>query len=377
MWTRTFSGVAGDDGPIRRALTGLLDAWLDLDRSGFELLERVRTEAGRAARAVSAARPSGAALAEQVTSQLPAGTTAAGHEFGGLAQVFADEARALVQLLTGSPGVVTAAPLGSGPEAVVAAFPEGDGRDYVGGMVADAAAEVRQSSEAAERVPAGDAIALSVAAGLREEFDEAVREDILAMVCHPRGHAVQLHGPDVPDEALIARVTWKKDPMGRADAKNAWRRDADGAVQSRHGIGHVAGRFTSIAALAKPLKALLAHCGGTMEGLGDYLDLHGPDGRARIFVTATDAGLVPGDTTGFRGAGTSNDTMAEHWREARRDAMTNGGGPMPVVRTDQIADNDDAGAAMILRKIDGRWMLVTCFATSVQDDGFIRLGAEA
>jgi hypothetical protein len=369
--------VAGDDGsgPTRRALTGLLDAWLDLDRRGAEALARTRADALDVARAAGGARVGGAAVAGQVVEQAGAGVAVAERELAGLAAVLADECRSLVELLTGVAGSVAPVGLGSGPDAIVAAFPAGDGRAYVADLVADAAVDERQPSEAAERAPAVNAIPLSVAAGLRAAFDVSVREDVPAMVCHPRGHAVQLHGPDVSDEALMARVSWKKDPMGRTDTKNSWHRDPDdGTVHSKHGIGHVAGRFTTVEALAKPLQALLAHTGGTLEGLGDYLDRYGPAGIARIFVAAADAELVPGDTTGFRGAGTSTKPMARHWTQARRDAMENGGGPLPIVRTDQIADNDKPGAAMIFRRIDGEWMLVTCFPESAKKDDFTRMG---
>lgn len=372
--------MAGDDGsgPTRRALTGLLDAWIDLDRRGAEALAQARADAMDVARAAGGARVGGAAAAGQVLEHADAGVAVAERELAGLAAVLADECRALVQLLTGVAGSVAPVGLGSGPDAIVEAFPAGDGRAYVADLVADAAVDERQPSEAAERAPTVNAIPLSAAAGLRAAFDESVREDVLAMVCHPRGHAVQLHGPDVPDEALMARVSWKKDPMGRTDTKNSWRRDPDdGTVHSKHGIGHVAGRFTTVEALAKPLQALLAHTDGTIEGLHAYLNHHFPDGAALIFVSAEDAGLVPGDATGFRGAGTSTDAMVEDWKGARRDAMKHGGGPMPIVRTDQIADNDDPGAAMILRKVDGDWVVITCFPEGAQGDDFMRMGAEA
>ncbi len=369
--------MTGDDGsgPTRRALTGLLDAWLELDRRGASALAQARADAMDVARAAGGARVGGATAAGQVVEHADAGVAVAERELVGLAAVLADECRALVQLLTGVAGSVAPVGLGSGPDAIVEAFPAGDGRAYVADLVADAAVDERQPSEAAERAPAVNAIPLSVAAGLRAAFDESVREDILAMVCHPRGHAVQLHGPDVSDEALMARVSWKKDPMGRTDTKNSWRRDPDdGTVHSKHGIGHVAGKFTTVEALAKPLQALLAHTGGTLDGLHDYLDRHSTIAGTRIFVAAEDAGLAPGDTTGFRGAGTSTPDMTDHWFRARRDAMASGGGPMPIVRTDQVADNDNPGAAMIFRKIDGKWMLVTCFPDGAKKDDFIGMG---
>ncbi|SEF17575.1 hypothetical protein [Jiangella alba] len=367
--------MAGDDGsgPIRRALTGLLDAWLDLDRGSAPALGRAREQAAVVARAVG---PRHGALAEQVPAKIALGASAASDALADLTRVFADEAGALVSLLTGVAGSVTPAALGSGPGAVVDAFPSGAARHYVADLVTDAAHDHRQPSSAAEQVPAVNAISLSVAAGVRAAFDGSVGEAMLAMVCHPRGHAVQLHGPDVPDEALMARVSWKKDPMGRTDTKNSWRRDADGTVHTKHALGHVAGKFTTVEALVKPLRALLAHAGGTIEGLHAYLDRNAPAGFARIFVAADDAGLAPGDSTGFRGAGTSTASMADHWFRARRDAMASGGGPMPIVRTDQIADNDAPGAAMILRKVDGDWMMITCYPDSAQGDEFMRMGAE-
>lgn len=367
-----MAGDADGSGPVRRALTGLLGAWLDLDRGSAPVLDRARAQAVVVARAAGGARPDGVALAPQVPPRVALGTTAAAESLAGLARVFADEAAALVSLLTGVAGVVTPAALGAGSDAVIAAFPPGAAQDYVCDLVTDAAVEERQPSGVADRAPAVNAIPLSVAAGLRA----ALGDDLLAMICHPRGHAVQLHGPDVPDEALMARVSWKKDPMGRTDARNSWRRDADGSVHTGHGIGHVAGRFTTVEAMLKPLKALLDHVGGTMEGLHAYLDRIAPAGFARIFVAADDAGLAPGDSTGFRGAGTSTVSMADHWFWARRDAMANGGGPMPIVRTDQIADNDAPGAAMVLRKADGEWMMITCYPESAQGDEFMRMGAE-
>lgn len=365
---------SGDSGPVRRALTGLLDAWLELDRQGAALLERAREQAAVVARAAEGARPDGAALATEVVSRVSTGTVAAEAELGGLARVFAGETQALAELLTGAPGVVTAPALGSGPEAIVTAFPEGAQRDYVAVLVADAAVEERQPSEAAEQAPAINAIPLSVGAALREEFDKVLGDEILTMVLHEKGHTVQLHGPDVPDEALIARLSWKKDPMGRADIKNAWRREPDGTVHTQHGIGHVVGKFTSIAALVKPLKAVLAPSGGTIQGMYDYLAEEASMGRTWIFVPADVAGLEPGDTTGFRGSGTRTPEMAFHWKAARRDTMEAGGGPMPVVRTDLIAEGRDPGAAMIFDRTDsGAWMLVTCYPAGVPDEKFTRL----
>lgn len=366
--------MAGSDGsgPVRRALTGLLDAWLELDRSSAPLFDEVRSRAAGVARAAEAARAGG--IATQVVSLADAGATAAERELAGLAQVLAAETRSLVELLTGAPCVVTPPALGSGAAALVAGFPDGPGHDYVADLVADAAVDERQPSEVAEHAPAGNSIPLAVAAGLRAEFDESVREAIVAMVCHDRGHAVQLHGPDVTDEALRARVSWKKDPMGRADPKNSWRRDPDGVVTTKHGIGHIAGKFTTVEAMAKPLKALLAHCGGTIDGLDDYLTDNADTGRVRIFVPADVAGLQPGDVTGFRGSGTGTTLTARHWKAARGDAMQTGGGPMPIVRTDQIAEGEDPGAAMIFRRTDlGTWALVTCYPTEVADEKFTRL----
>ncbi|PZF83558.1 hypothetical protein C1I92_12365 [Jiangella anatolica] len=353
-------------------MTGLLDAWLDLDRTSAPLFGEVRSRAAGVARAADAARVGG--LATQVVSHADAGATAAERELAGLAGVFAAETRSLVELLTGAPCVVTPSMLGSGPAALVAGFAGGPGHDYVADLVADAAVDERQPSEVAERAPVVNTIPLSVAAGLRAEFGDEVGDELLAMVCHARGHAVQLHGPDVPDEALMARVSWKKDPMGRTDAKNSWRRDPDGTVTTKHGIGHIAGKFTTVEAMIKPLKALLAHTGGTLDGLHDYLTDQADAGRVRIFVPADVAGLEPGDATGFRGSGTGTTLTARHWRSARGDAMQTGGGPMPIVRTDQIAEGEDPGAAMIFRRTDlGTWALVTCYPTEVADEKFIRL----
>ncbi|TDE09079.1 hypothetical protein [Jiangella asiatica] len=349
-------------GPIRRSLDGLLDALLAYDRASADVLATTRRDAERVAKALSAAGPDGAALADQVMELVAAGVAAAGEELAVATEAFASETGALSDLLAeppasgASPGPVPAQATTSGEDA-------GQAEDEaVDDALADEELLERQSSADAERAPTSSTVPDHVREAYGALFDAAIRDDIMAMVVtNDAGHAIQLHGPDVSDEALKARVSWKKDPMGRTDPKNDWRRDPDGSVHSKHGVGHVAGKFTSLEALAKPLRTLLDHCGGTIADLHDYLERNRGLRDAMIFVPAEDANLVPGDTTAYRGEGTQAEETAEQWRMQRRDAMELGGEPVPIVRTDPIARGMDPGVTMIFRKIDRTWVMITCY----------------
>ena len=363
---------------IRYAAHGLVAAWADHDRRSAELLRRVADGAVVVARIVDPVRPGGPALSAAVRSQASLGATAASSELAAVSALLSDETRALLALLFDDPGLSGVAtvlpPPGSGDVAIIGTFPPGPPRDYVRHILTDHGDSwVQPLGTAQVAGVTGPAAPPASIGALAEQFDPSLRADVARMFAHPRSHAIQVHGPDVPDEALQARITWRKDPAGRTTPQHRWTVNPDDTVATRHQVGAAAGRYNTFEALAKPLKVLIEQNGGTIEGLDTYLSDLDPD-RVSLFVPAKTAGLEHGDTTGFRGSGTRTRDMERHWRRARDYAMDTGSAPMPVIGTDQIADGPDPGAVIIFQKIDGDWVVITAYPSAYQPDDFARFG---
>ncbi len=368
-------------GQIRYAMTGLLSAWGEHDQRCSDVLGETRREADALARMLGDV-PGAAALATQITGIIDTGSAKAEHELRQAGERYATETRALLALLTGETHLTTAAftlpDPGTGLAGIIATFPSDDSRGYIERIFHD------QPASAVYGAAAADSAATTgrEAPGARvdaftAEFDAELRQTVEAMITHPRSHAIQAHGPDVTDDALKARVTWRKDPMGRDNRVNRWTRHDDGTVATNHGVGSIAGRFNTIEALSKPLQAVIIASGGTVDGLNGFLGHLGPEGRVRLFVPAEVSGIAPGDVAAYRGAGTQTGDMAEHWVAARRYAMENGVDPMPIVPTDPISDGDEPGAAMIFRKTGDRWTMVTCYPVPQAPQDFTRLRGSA
>lgn len=366
-------GVAAQG--IRYAAHGLVAAWADHDRLAGALLRDVTGRAAAVGRIVHPVRPGGPELARTVVSEAALGAGAAERELAAVAAVLGGEVRALLALLFDDPALAGAATVlpapGSGVAGIAGTFPPGGPREYVRSVLTDHPSSwgLPVRSAAAAPVTGASAPPASVRA-VADAFEPSLRTEVERMFAHPLSHAIQVHGPDVTDEALQARISWRKDPAGRTSPQHRWTLLPDDSVDTKHRVGATAGRFDTYEALAKPLKALIDATGG-LPGLAAYLSTF-RTGRVKIFVPAAVAGLEPGDTTGFRGAGARTADLERHWQKARDYAVDTGSAPMPIVATDQIAHGRDPGAAIILHNIGDRWVVVTCYPVPEQNQSFIR-----
>ncbi|WP_298322167.1 hypothetical protein [Haloactinopolyspora sp.] len=369
--------MAETQGNIRYAVHHLLTAWSDYDRHCADAVAQARREADTLARMLGAV-PGGDALTTEVTDIMTAGTARAETELRQAGESYSTEARTLLGLLTGQPDLASApftlpSP-GSGLSGIVATFPTIESRRYVEHVLTDhtdsdviTTASARSAASNGPSAPAGQVAAFAA------QFPSELHEMITRMQTHSRSHALQTHGPDVTDDALKARLTWRKDPAGRTNSANRWALNDDGTVSTNHVVGPLAGKFTTMEAMAKPLRALLAATGNTVAGLETYLTSKAVGRTARIFVPAHECGLEPGDTAAYRGAGTQTEDMARDWAQARDFAMGSGADPMPIVPTDPIADGLDPGAAMSFRKSGDHWIMTTCYPVPTPDERFTRL----
>lgn len=373
--------MAETQGNIRYAVHHLLTAWSDYDRHCADAVAQARREADTLARMLGAV-PGGDALTAEVTDIMTAGTARAETELRQAGESYSTEARTLLGLLTGQPDLASApftlpSP-GSGLPGIVATFPTIESRRYVEHVLTDhtdsdviTTASARSAASNGPSAPAGQVAAFAA------QFPSELHEMITRMQTHSRSHALQTHGPDVTDDALKARLTWRKDPAGRTNSANRWALNDDGTVSTNHSVGDQVSKFITMEAMAKPLRAILAATGDTMEGLDTYLTNHAVGRNARIFVPADECGLKPGETTAYRGAGTQTDAMARDWVQARDFAMISGADPMPIVRTDPVVDGPDPGAAVIFRKSGDHWIMTTCYPAPDQPADFTSLRGAA
>ncbi len=364
-------------GNIRYAAHQLLTAWSDYDRHCADAIAETRRETDALTRMLGGV-PGGDALTAEIADVMTAGTTQAERELRRAGESYGVEARALLGLLTGEPDLASAQftlpEPGSGLPGIVATFPTAESRRYVGHVLDDQAASSAVAASATRDAPVNGPVASAAQVdAFTGRFAGVLQEPIERMLTHPRSHALQAHGPDVTDDALQGRLTWRKDPAGRTNSTHRWALDDDGTVTTNHGIGAMASKFTSMDAMAKPLQALIAACGDTMDGLHAYLVDNSKGRIARIFVPATECGLQPGDTTAYRGAGTQTTKMADDWAKARDHTMAQGADPMPIVPTDPITDGPEPGAAMIFRKTGDHWNMTTCYPVPAPDEDFARM----
>lgn len=369
--------MAEVNGSIRYTVHHLLVAWSDYDHRCAEAVAEARREADALTRMIGTV-PGGDSLSAEITGILTTGMTQAETELRRAGESYGTEARALLGLLTRDPGL-TSAPFalpapGSGLSGIVATFPTGESRRYVEHVLTDHTDSGTIATENAQDAPANGPSAPAAQVTLfADQFPSEHREAITRMQTHPRSHALQAHGPDVTDDALKARLTWRKDPAGRTNNAHRWTLNDDGTVTTNHVVGPSASKFTTMEAMAKPLQALLAATGNTMAGLDAYLAGEAVGRTARIFVPAAECGLEPGDTTAYRGAGTQTKKMAGDWTAARDFAMVSGADPMPIVPTDPVTEGADPGAAMHFRKSGDDWIMTTCYPAPTPDERFTRL----
>ncbi|TDC53089.1 hypothetical protein E1212_06630 [Jiangella ureilytica] len=360
-------------GSLRAAIEGLLRTCVDLERQA----EGVSTDTGKRVRG----------LAETLIAvQLPRAVLdvpALVQEVGGLGrQLDADlngrlaearrplvtEIHTLLALLAPVHGLAALPPLVPvGPGAALADhFPTGFAREYVDDLLGTVDTSVTLTTQSAVGVPveserATDAVKLLVGQHLPENFrDEGVR-----MLRNGLCHTVERHGHHIAPETQLARLVWRKDPSGH----QAWQVLPGGGIATSHGCGPAAGGFTSAEALAKTLAAFLRwahdHAGGVNELIKNHTSKNAK--RIGIHMSATLAGLTPGETDGFRGTATGSAEKVDDWLAARRYAVAHGKPPVYGVPYDPIAEGEDPGVTLAFKRVGHQWHLVTCYPVDEPD----------
>lgn len=351
-----------DRGAVRSAVEALLRTCVDLERRAEAVAGESNARAQRVTGELARVRlPADVAALTQEIDRL-------GRELdtdlrGRLAearQPYVTEIHALLALLApmhGFAALPPAAPATPGA-ALSELFPAGFARSYV----ADLLTGVQGSSTlgrdlAASTAPptAGDlddALRATRSAFSDEHVDEGMR-----LVEDATCHALQRHGAHLPERAQLARLIWLKDPSG----EYTWQVLASGSVATNHRCGPVAGGFTSPDAFVKPIEAFLERAnnrGGTDEFLTRAV---GEATRIGVHVSAEQAGLVPGDAAGYRGAGIGTKETRIDWSAARKHGLEQGHETVFAQAYDPIARGTDPGATLAFKKVGDVWHLVTCF----------------
>lgn len=161
-------------------------------------------------------------------------------------------------------------------------------------------------------------------------------------------------------------MQWRLDPAG----VDGWRLGPDGSADSwrRHGhgphqVGTAAGNYTSPAAVAKPLLAIVRAAGPTRAALDAYLDRKA-NGQTivRVFLRTSDTGITPDDVFMVRAPGTDTESGETMWRRARDGSMA-GHGPAPVVREHDLVTRGRRPGSLIIfaKRQNESWRLITSY----------------
>lgn len=250
-------------------------------------------------------------------------------------------------------------------------FPAGFAREYV----ADLLTGVRRSATLTRDDAAGVATvdqkdADAAIADSRAGFTDDHRSDGVHLLADDGCHAAEQHGPQIPDQAQLARLLWLKDPTGEW----SWHVDSSGAVITEHWSGPATGGFTSPEAMAKPLQALLEFAHERAGGLDALLAGTGDDVSAVVLhVSAAQAGLAPGDAFGYRAAGAGTKETRRDWIKAREYGLREGRAAIYGLPYDPIAEGRDPGATIVMKRIGSEWRLTTCYPVDRQKPSTIRL----
>ncbi|TDD97246.1 hypothetical protein [Jiangella asiatica] len=352
---------SSDQGELRAAIEGLLRTWVDLDRQADNAARASREQAHRVARQLVGLRQPGlSGLADEVTG---IGTLMSADVTRKLAEVrapYVAEVHQLLGLLAPLHGVASVPPLAWSSAAVAdlaGAFPAGFARDYVADLVKSVERSVTLELEAAGRVvsqPDVDGVMVALGSG----FSDAHRAEGVALLRDAICHAVQRHGPQISDDAQLARLIWLKDPSGQ----NSWQITSNESVQTGHRCGVVCGGFTSSAALAKPIEALLEVAHERAGDLATFLSRNaGLSSSIGVHVSAQLARLEPGDASGYHGAGTGTRETRRDWVKARAFGLAEGRATVYGVAYDPIATGTDPGATLVFKKSGNDWRMVTCY----------------
>lgn len=287
-----------------------------------------------------------------------------------ITDVIDEEAHALLAALAETHGAGPIGPLQpsldrhrqhNSPSTIANVFPPGFARAYAHDLLTD----LSRKAYALSKRQAG---AVAIVGGKRlddatylvvEQFEGMRRAVVGSWLLDPRSHAMTNHSDCVGDDALLARLVWRRPPDGVAP----WTLDESGRIATKHRAGTVTGRFNSPAAMAKPLRAYLDVAEKYPGGHLGLLERYSTGWSAIFFVSAETAGLVRGDTTAYRGVGTATAAGAKDWRRRRTRAMeanTTAGPPVHAVRYDPVADGSDPGAQLtFVKDDDGTWHLLS------------------
>ncbi|TDD70527.1 hypothetical protein E1262_09835 [Jiangella aurantiaca] len=371
---------------LRQAVESLLRARADAERGLDELTARVAKAAVRPAETARAGRhplarragDDAAALAGAIPDELAALSTAT-------RTAIATEVHALLDLLAvNHHQLPPLPPLDARPLSVpgatgfLTAFPEGFARSYVATVLGDLSSGRTTSKAEASAHPGAQQAAIDAA---RDQIVAAVapehRERVREWLSHPDCHAVEVHGPQVSDRDLEFRAGWTRPPDHGTEGADKWRvRPDDGKVISKHRPGAEASRFNSPAAFARPLGLLLAHADQYPGGLEQLLADHADDGAVAFFLPAATTDLRPGDTFGYRGAGTGTAEAASDWVRVRAAAMGKDGECAPPVRAltyDPVTDGSDPGVRVVFKEGTNGWVMTTYYPSTAPGPDNVRL----
>ncbi|SEF16882.1 hypothetical protein [Jiangella alba] len=366
---------SGDRGELRAAIEGLLRTCVELERHADEMARTSRDQANRVARGLVGLRAPGVSgLAGEIADVATAMRVDVSKALLEARAPYVTEVHQLLGLLAPLHGVATVPAL-SPPgtvDGLAAAFPAGFARDYVADVVSAVEHSAALQIEASERVQVvskADADGAKSATGAA--FSDGHRDTGVDLLDGPACHAVERHGPQIPDEAQLARLIWLKDPSGA----DGWQITADGSVLTGHRCGISAGGFTSPEALAKPIEAFLRAAHAQAGGLDEFLTKNTKK-KAKvvgIHVSAEIAGLNPGDACGYRGAGTQTKETRRDWLSAREFGIAEGRVAVFGVPFDPITEGSDPGATLVFRRSGATWWLVTCYPVEKQSPTNLRL----
>lgn len=379
--------ISDDSGPghVRIGLDTVFRSRMALDARFENLSEAARGRLMRVHDLVSQARsPNSTAIAAEVADTCLTLLARVASDAGATGTTIDADAYALLDLLARKHGheplePYVPPPRGSfGHAANPARFPPGFARDYATDVIGDLRSDVVfmdkfQAAALPQMSPEEvEAAVVSVA----DTFPDHQRDYVRHLLSHPRCHAVEAHGPQVTDEALLARLCTRRPPDVGNPGADAWEVKPSGKVTTTHVLGASAVRFASAEAMAKPLRSVLDVAARDPGGLDGFLTKHEFMGITSFYVSAAHAGLGPGDTSAYRAAGAQRYDSSKDWLKARdraiksTDATAVGG-----VRTDVIADGADPGAWIIFERMPGddEWILSSCYAADRANKNATRL----
>lgn len=368
-----------DRGELRSAIEGLLRACVELDRRTAEAVAQTQARVRRVTGTLAAVRlPAQVLDAAGLAQEVDGVGRRLGADLGGpLAEArrpYVTEVHALLGLLAPLHGLgpIPALPVTVPAVSLDGSFPAGFARAYV----ADLLAGVHRSTALARDGAAGVAVVAQkvtdeAIAGSRAGFSDDHRSEGVELLAADECHAVEQHGPQIPDEAQLARLLWLKDPTG----EQPWHVDPSGAVITDHWAGPSTGGFTSPESLAKPLQALLERAHTSAGSLDAFLtdNLADDATKALLHVTAAQAGLAPGDAFGYRAAGAGTEETRRDWIKAREYGLREGRTAIHGLPYDPIAEGEDPGAMIAVKKTESGWRVITCYPVDRQKPSATRL----